>query len=155
MSRKILIKKQFPDFSFKSNNFIYNLFLTRILKKGKIQLAKKILDKTFYFLKEKTGQTPLVLIEKALRNGSPSVQLKSKRIGGGTYQIPILLNKFQALKLAIRWLLIFSKKRNGKNFATKLALEILDASKNSGSVIKRKEEIHKMAEANKTYLQFN
>ncbi|KAB2858796.1 MAG: 30S ribosomal protein S7, partial [Flavobacteriales bacterium] len=88
-----------------------------------------------------------------VRNASPFVQLKPRRIGGVTHQIPVFLTKLQAIKLAIRWLIKSTQKKTGKTVSHKLAIEIIEASKGLGSVIKKKEETHKMAEANKTFLQ--
>eukprot|EP01040_Poterioochromonas_malhamensis_P017312 gene17312-19858_t len=93
-------------------------------------------------------------VEKAIRNLSPRVQLKAKRVGGATYQVPTLLSKYRSTNIAIRWIVEFSRKRSGKGMSLKLANEVLEAAKGLGNAIKKKEETHKMAEANKAFAQF-
>jgi small subunit ribosomal protein S7 len=146
-------KKKFFLKDLKYDNYLLNLFLTRILKKGKKRTARKILYSTLNLIEYKVKKSPILIIEQAVRNASPFVQLKPRRIGGVTHQIPVFLTKLQAIKLAIRWLVKSTQKQTGKNVSYKLATEILEASKGLGSVIKKKEETHKMAEANKTFLQ--
>ena len=102
----------------------------------------------------KDGVKFINLFEKAIRNISPRVQLKAKRVGGATYQVPTLLNKFRSTNIAVRWIVEFSRKRSGKGMSLKLANELLEAAKGLGNSIKKKEETHKMAEANKAFAQF-
>ncbi len=136
MSRRISTKKRFPERDSKYDNLLVSLLVNRILKSGKKRLAKRI------------------ILEKAIRNISPRVQLKAKRVGGATYQVPTLLNKFRSTNIAVRWIVEFSKKRSGKGMSLKLANELLEAAKGLGNAIKKKEETHKMAEANKAFAQF-
>jgi small subunit ribosomal protein S7 len=154
MSRRISTKKRFPKKDSKYDNFLVSLLINRILKKGKKLLSKKIVYKAFALLEVKTNQNALLLLEKAIRNISPRVQLKAKRIGGATYQVPTLVSKFNSTNIAIRWIVEFSRKRTGKGIPLKLANELLEASKGLGNSIKKKEETHKMAEANKAFAQF-
>jgi small subunit ribosomal protein S7 len=154
MSRRISTKKRFPKKDSKYDNFLVSLLINRILKKGKKLLSKKIVYKAFELLELRTNQNPLILLEKAIRNISPRVQLKAKRIGGATYQVPTLVSKFNSTNIAIRWIVEFSRKRTGKGIPLKLANELLEASKGLGNSIKKKEETHKMAEANKAFAQF-
>ena len=102
----------------------------------------------------RTNQNPILILEKAIRNISPRVQLKAKRVGGATYQVPTLLNKYRSTNIAVRWLVEYSRKRSGKEMSLKLANEVLEAAKGLGNSIKKKEETHKMAEANKAFAQF-
>ena len=153
MARRISTKKRFPLKDLKYNSILVSLFINRILQKGKKRLALSILYNALNIIEEKTAKNPLLILEIAVRNCSPYVQLKSKRIGGATHQVPLLLSNFQSIKLAIRWIVQFSRKRAGKKISIKLANELLDASKGIGNVIKKKEETHKMAEANKTFFQ--
>ena len=154
MSRRISTKKRFPDRDAKYNNFLVSLLINRILKCGKKRLAQRIVYKAFELVEFRTNQNPIFLLEKAIRNISPRVQLKAKRIGGATYQVPTLLNKFRSTNIAVRWIVEYSRKRAGKGMSLKLANELLEASKGLGNSIKKKEETHKMAEANKAFAQF-
>ena len=154
MSRRISTKKRFPERDSKYENLLVSLLVNRLLKKGKKRLAKRIVYKAFELIEFRTNQNPLFLLEKAIRNLSPRVQLKAKRVGGATYQVPSLLNKFRSTNLAIRWIVEYSRKRSGKGMSLKLANELLEAAKGMGNAIKKKEETHKMAEANKAFAQF-
>jgi len=154
MSRRISTKKRFPERDSKYDNLLVSLLVNRILKNGKKRLAKRIVYKAFEFMEFRTNQNPILILEKAIRNISPRVKLKAKRVGGATYQVPTLLNKFRATNIAIRWVVEYSKKRSGKGMSLKLANELLEAAKGLGNAIKKKEETHKMAEANKAFAQF-
>ena len=154
MSRRISTKKRFPERDSKYDNLLVSLLVNRILKSGKKRLAKRIVYKAFEFIQFRTNQNPILLLEKAIRNISPRVQLKAKRVGGATYQVPTLLSKFRATNIAVRWIVEFSRKRSGKGMSLKLANELLEAAKGLGNALKKKEETHKMAEANKAFAQF-
>ena len=153
MSRRISTKKRFPEKDSRYESLLVSLLVNRLLKKGKKRLAKRIVYKAFELIEFRTNQNPIFLFEKAIRNISPRVQLKPKRVGGATYQVPSLLNKFRSTNLAIRWIVEYSKKRSGKGISLKLANELLEAAKGLGGSIKKKEETHKMAEANKAFAQ--
>jgi small subunit ribosomal protein S7 len=154
MSRRISTKKRFPERDTKYDNLLVSLLINRILKNGKKRLAKRIVYKAFEFMEYRTNQNPILILEKAIRNISPRVQLKAKRVGGATYQVPTLLNKYRSTNIAVRWLVEYSRKRSGKEMSLKLANEVLEAAKGLGNSIKKKEETHKMAEANKAFAQF-
>lgn len=154
MSRRISTKKRFPERDSKYDNLLVSLLVNRILKNGKKRLAKRIVYKAFEFIEFRTNQNPILILEKAIRNVSPRVQLKAKRVGGATYQVPTLLSKYRSTNIAVRWIVEFSKKRSGKGMSLKLANELLEAAKGLGNAIKKKEETHKMAEANKAFAQF-
>jgi small subunit ribosomal protein S7 len=154
MSRRISTQKRFPEKDFKYDNLLVSLLINRILKSGKNRLARRIVYKAFALIELRTNQNPILILEKAIRNISPRVQLKAKRVGGATYQVPTLLNKYRATNIAVRWIVEFSKKRTGKGMYLKLANELLEAAKGLGNAIKKKEETHKMAEANKAFAQF-
>lgn len=153
MSRRISTKKRFPEKDSKYESFLVSLLVNRLLKKGKKRLAKRIVYKAFELIEFRTNQNPIFLFEKAVRNISPRVELKPKRVGGATYQVPSLLNKYRSTNLAIRWIVEYSRKRSGKGMSLKLANELLEAAKGLGGSIKKKEETHKMAEANKAFAQ--
>lgn len=153
MSRRISTHKRFPEKDIKYNNLLISLLINRILKHGKKQLAQRIIYKALNFIQFRTTQDPVLIFEKAVRNVSPRVQVKAKRLGGATYQVPVLLNKYKATLLAIKWIIECSKKRTGKSISIKIANELIDAAKGSSNSIKKKEETHKIAEANKAYAQ--
>jgi small subunit ribosomal protein S7 len=154
MSRRISTKKRFPERDFKYDNLLVSLLVNRILKKGKKRLARRIVYKSFELIEFRTNQNPILILEKAIRNISPRVQLKAKRVGGATYQVPTLLNKYRATNIAVRWVIEYSRKRSGKGMSLNLANELLEAAKGLGNSVKKKEETHKMAEANKAFAQF-
>ena len=154
MSRRISTKKRFPQRDFKYDNLLVSLLINRILKQGKKRLARRIVYKSFELIEFRTNQNQILILEKAIRNISPRVQLKAKRVGGATYQVPTLLNKYRATNIAVRWVIEYSRKRSGKGMALNLANELLEAAKGLGNSIKKKEETHKMAEANKAFAQF-
>ena len=116
MSRRISTKKRFPERDSKYDNLLVSLLVNRILKKGKKRLAKRIVYKAFELIEFRTNQNPILILEKAIRNVSPRVQLKAKRVGGATYQVPTLLNKFRSTNIAVRWIVEFSRKRSGKEW---------------------------------------
>ena len=154
MSRRISTKKRFPEKDFKYDNLLVSLLINRLLQEGKKRLSRRIVYKAFELMELRTNQNPILILEKAVRNISPRVSLKAKRVGGATYQVPVLLSKYRSTTLAIRWILEFSKKRSGKGMPLKLANELLEAAKGLGNSIKRKEETHKTAEGNKAFAHF-
>jgi small subunit ribosomal protein S7 len=154
MSRRISTQKRFPEKDTKYDHLLVSLLINRILKSGKKRLAKRIVYKAFELIEFRTNENPILILEKAIRNISPRVQLKAKRVGGSTYQVPTLLNKYRATNIAVSWLVEYSRKRSGKGMSLKLANELLEAAKGLGNSIKKKEETHKMAEANKAFAQF-
>ncbi len=155
MSRKILTRKRFPQRDIKYNNLLISLLINSILKSGKKLLAKKIVYKALEYIEFKTNQNPILIFEQAIRNGAPLIKLKSKRIGGATYQVPTIVNKLNSIRFAIRWITDHARKRSGKGISIKLANEILETAKGLSNTTKKKDEIHKMAEANKVFAQFN
>ena len=154
MSRRNISKKRFPQADSLYSSFLVSLLITRILKSGKKNLAKNIVYQAFDIIKKKTDQDPLEVFEKAIRNASPVVEVKARRVGGSTYQVPIEVSGFRATNLSLRWILKYSHQRVGRSMAIKLANEIIDTSNEIGNTIKKKEETHKMAEANKAFAHF-
>jgi len=152
MSRRILINKRLTSSDLIYNHILVNIIINRVLKEGKKQLAKRIVYNALTIINNSQMQNSLLILERAIRNISPRIQLKAKRLGGTYYQVPTLLNKFRSTNIAVKWLLESAKKRVGKTFTAKLAHEIIDGAKGTGNAIKKKEETHKMAEANKGYL---
>jgi small subunit ribosomal protein S7 len=154
MSRRNISKKRFPEADPIYNSYLVSLLTARILKSGKKNLAQKIVKEAFEIIKSRTNQDPLEIFEKAVKNASPLVEVKARRVGGSTYQVPIEVNGFRATNLSLRWLIEYARQRTGRTMAMKLANELIDASNEVGSTIKKKEETHRMAEANKAFAHF-
>ncbi|MBT3312841.1 MAG: 30S ribosomal protein S7 [Desulfobacterales bacterium] len=129
-------------------------FVTSIMRDGKKSTAEKILYSSFDFIKEKTGNDPLKIFEKAVDNVRPIIEVKSRRVGGSTYQVPTEIRPSRRTALAIRWILGFAKKRSEKSMALKLAGELMDAASERGASIKKREDTHKMADANKAFAHY-
>jgi small subunit ribosomal protein S7 len=124
------------------------------MKKGKKSLAERILYGSFDLVRQKTKQDPLGVFEKAINNVKPAVEVKSRRVGGSTYQVPVEVRQERRASLAIRWLIQFAKQRPEHTMRERLAAEFLDASNNRGVSVKKKEDTHKMAEANKAFAHY-
>ena len=130
-------------------------FVNNLMKKGKKSVAEKIVYDSFSLIekKEKTD-SPIDIFKKALKNASPMLEVKSKRIGGATYQVPIEIPENRRMALAMRWIISFARSRKGNSMVDRLSAELIVASKNEGSAIKKKEDTHKMADANKAFAHF-
>lgn len=133
------------------NSSIITMIINRILLKGKKSLAQQIFYEAMKEIKETSNQEPLEILKKAITNSTPQVEVKSRRVGGATYQVPIEVKPERGNSLALRFIIQSARKRPGKNFINKLKNEILDAYNNTGNSVKKKEEIHRMAEANKAF----
>ena len=136
------------------NNQLVSKFIACIMRDGKKSVAESILYGAFGIIEEKTGKPPLELFEQAVDNTRPMIEVKSRRVGGSTYQVPTEVRPSRRTALAIRWLINFSRSRSEKGMAQKLAGELLDAANNRGSSVKKKEDTHKMAEANKAFAHY-
>jgi len=154
MSRRNISKKRFPQPDDIYSSYLVSLLINRILKSGKKTIAKKIVYDAFDIIKKKTNEDSLTIFEKAIRNASPIVEVKARRVGGSTYQVPIEVSGFRATNLALRWIIRYSDQRVGRSMAIKLANEIIDTANDIGNTIKKKEETHRMAEANKAFAHF-
>jgi len=154
MSRRRIPKKRIvmPDPVYDSR--LVELIVRQIMRKGKKSLAYKIMYDAMTQIAETTQQDPLVVIEQAIRNATPLVEVKARRVGGSTYQVPLEVLPERGTALAIRWILIACRNRSGRTMASKLMNELLEASKNSGSAIRKRDEVHKMAEANKAFAKY-
>ncbi len=129
-------------------------FINMIMQSGKKSVAEKIVYGALVEMGEKGKGEPLTLFAKALENVKPIVEVKSRRVGGATYQVPAEVRQARSVTLAMRWLVDAAKKRSEKNMGLRLAGELLDASENKGTAIKKREDTHKMAEANKAFSHF-
>ncbi len=137
------------------NNVIVEKLVNHIMRQGKKNTARKIVYGAFEFIKEKTKKEPMEVFDQALKNASPLLELKSKRIGGATYQVPREVRGDRKLTLALRWIISGAKAKKGKPMAQKLAEELIDASINQGWAVKKKEDTHRMAEANRAFAHFS
>jgi len=130
-------------------------FINMVMKSGKKSVAEKIVYGAMDVIGEKGGETnALELVEKALGNVSPSVEVKSRRVGGATYQVPVEVRQSRRMALSMRWLIEAARKRGENTMPRKLAAELIDASENRGGAIKKREEIHRMADANKAFAHY-
>ena len=142
-----------PDPTYK--DYTVAKFINYIMKNGKKSIAEKIFYDSLAIISEKEKKDNAIdVFKKALSNVSPTLEVKSKRIGGATYQVPMEVSQSRKLSLAMRWILSFSRGRKGKTMSNRLAAELLAAANNEGSSIKKKEATHKMAEANKAFAHF-
>ena len=150
--KKVEKRKLIPDPKFKS--VLATQFMNNLMRKGKKSTAERIFYQAIDQVQKKTGQPGMDLFQKALNNVKPILEVKSRRVGGATYQVPVEVRYGRQTALAIRWLINFARERSGKTMADKLASELIAASKNEGGAIKKKEDTHRMAEANKAFAHF-
>ena len=128
--------------------------INQIMEDGKRGIAQNVCYTAFETVKEKTGKEATEVFQAALNNVAPQLEVKARRVGGATYQVPIEIRPERRQTLALRWIVEFSRKRGEKTMAERLAAELLDASNNTGAAVKRKEEMHRMAEANKAFAHY-
>jgi len=153
MARKKIEKRQIePDLIY--HNIQVAKLINRVMRKGKKSIARKIVYNAFEEIKNKTKKEPLEVFEKAIENASPAVEVRSKRVGGATYQVPTEVRGDRKQALAMRWILNAAKAKKGKPMREKLAQELIEASENKGEAIKKKENTHRMAEANRAFAHF-
>ena len=136
------------------NNRLVTQLINKILLDGKKSVAERIVYGAFDIVKEKTEQDPLAVFKKAMDNVRPTLEVKPKRVGGATYQVPMEVNSRRATTLAIRWMVGFSRARKEKSMAERLANEIIDASNGVGASVKKRDDVFKMAEANRAFSHY-
>ena len=141
-----------PDVRY--NSIILQTMVQHILKQGKKSLAIGLIYDAMDLIKERTGKNALEVFEGALKNVSPVMEVRPRRVGGATYQVPMEVSSNRRTTLAIRWLLSAARERAGKSFPDKLASELIDASNETGSAIRKRDETHKMAEANRAFSHY-
>lgn len=141
-----------PDLIY--NNLTVAKFINHIMRKGKKTIARKIVYQAFNIIKEKTKKDPLEVFEKALENASPLLEVRPKRVGGATYQVPREVKEGRKFALAVKWIANAAKSKKGKPMREKLAEELILASNNEGVAVKKKEDTHRMAEANRAFAHF-
>ncbi|MEO0559921.1 MAG: 30S ribosomal protein S7 [Bacteroidota bacterium] len=129
-------------------------FIAAIMRDGKKSIAQKLVYGSFDLIEERTGEPGVEVFRKALNNAAPLVEVRSRRVGGATYQIPVEVRPERRTSLAFRWLITFARQRGDKSMANRLAAELLAASRGEGGAVKKKDDIHRMAEANKAFAHF-
>jgi small subunit ribosomal protein S7 len=154
MSRRSVIQKRPipPDSVY--NSRLITMMSRRLMTNGKKSLTDRIIYDALKIIKERTGGDPLEVFEQAIRNITPLVEVKARRVGGATYQVPMEVRPERGTALALRWLTQFSRQRSGKSMAVKLANELMDAANETGSAVRKREETHRMAEANKAFAHY-
>jgi|TARA_B110000046_G_scaffold19786_1_gene18741 small subunit ribosomal protein S7 len=136
------------------NSRLVTLLISRILQSGKKSLAQKIVYSALEIISSKTEENPVLVLEKAVKNVTPQVEVKARRVGGSTYQVPIEIRAYRGTNVSLKWITEFARARAGKSMAVKLSNELLDAAKETGNSIRKKEQTHKMADANKAFAHF-
>jgi len=150
--REIAKREIFPDPKFQ--NKLVAQFISNLMKKGKKSVAESILYGAFDIIEKKLKEPPLEVFEKAVGNVKPIIEVKSRRVGGSTYQVPTEVIPTRRVALGIRWLILHARERAEKTMHEKLAGELIDAANNRGAAIKKREAVHKMAEANKAFAHY-
>ena len=136
------------------NSRLVTLLVSRILQSGKKSLAQKIVYNALEIISKKTEENPVLVLEKAVKNVTPQVEVKARRVGGSTYQVPIEIRAYRGTNISLKWITEFARARSGKSMSIKLSNEILDAAKETGNSVRKKEQTHKMADANKAFAHF-
>ncbi len=150
--RRAVKRDVLPDPIYKSK--VVTKLINRIMLDGKKGVAEKILYEAFDIVKDKTKEDPVSVFEKALENIKPQLEVKSKRVGGSNYQVPVEVSATRSQTLGLRWLVNYARLRNGHTMAQNLADEIIDASNGTGNAVKKREDTHRMAEANKAFAHY-
>ncbi|MHB0884654.1 MAG: 30S ribosomal protein S7 [Bacillota bacterium] len=141
-----------PDPIYHSQNVAR--FINKIMYSGEKNVAQSVFYQAMDIIKEKSGKEPIEVFDQALKNAMPVLEVKARRVGGATYQVPVEVRADRRLALAMRWLIQYSRARGERGMENKLAAELMDASANTGSAVKKKEDTHKMAEANKAFAHY-
>ncbi|RLB27234.1 MAG: 30S ribosomal protein S7 [Deltaproteobacteria bacterium] len=154
MPRKRVVEKREVAPDPKYNSMLVSKFVNSLMKDGKKSVAQSILYGAFDIIKERTKEDPLEIFRKAIENVKPLVEVKSRRVGGSTYQVPTEVRPSRSQALSIRWIISFARTRGEKTMAAKLAGELIDAANGRGASIKKREDTHRMAEANKAFAHY-
>src|SRR6266540_6623472 len=154
MPRRGTITKRIPLPDARYNSVVVQQFINKVMQRGKKSAAEKIVYEALELAAERLKKTPIEIFEVALRNAGPAIEVKPKRVGGATYQVPVEVKSDRRQSLAMRWLLISARGRSGKPMSERLAAGILEEYTNTGSTIKRKEDVQRMAEANRAFSHY-
>jgi small subunit ribosomal protein S7 len=154
MPRRYRPEKRAVEPDLKYNNLHIAMFVNRLMRDGKKSTAYRVLYDSFDIIEERSKKAPVEVFEQALEGVKPSVEVKARRVGGSTYQVPVPVDANRQMSLAMRWLLAAARSRGGRSMAEKLANEFMDAASGNGAAVKRKEDTHRMAEANRAFSHF-
>ena len=154
MPRRNRPSKRVPLPDVKYNNVLVSRFANKVMQSGKKNLAARIMYDSFDIIEQRMNRDPVAVFEQAVRNVTPLVEVKGRRVGGATYQVPVEVTNDRGRSLSIRWILQAARSRPGRTMASKLADELMDAYQNNGASIKRREDIYRMAEANKAFAHY-
>jgi small subunit ribosomal protein S7 len=154
MSRRSRAEKRVISPDVRYNSVQVQSFINRVMKNGKRSTATTLVYNALDSIEERTKRNGLEVFELAIKNVAPVMEVKPRRVGGATYQVPMEVPSFRRFALATRWILAAARSRSGKNFGEKLAAELLDATNNQGAAIRKREETHKMAEANRAFSHY-
>jgi small subunit ribosomal protein S7 len=138
----------------KYGNRLLSMFINKLMQRGKRSVAERIVYRALDQIEEQERRSPIEVFEQAVNNATPVVEVKPRRVGGATYQVPVDIRAQRRLALALRWLLTSARARRGRSMAERLAGELIDAAKGQGTTIKRKEDTHRMAEANRAFAHY-
>jgi small subunit ribosomal protein S7 len=150
--REVVKREIMPDPKY--HNKLVAKFINNLLRRGKKSIAESILYGAFDIIEKKAKEQPVEIFEKAINNVKPVIEVKSRRVGGSTYQVPTEVMPSRRVALAIRWIILHAKERAEKTMREKLAAELIDAANNRGASVKKRESVHKMAEANKAFAHY-
>lgn len=150
--RKAEKREVHPDPVFQDK--LVTRFVNNLMRDGKKGVARKILYQAFEIIEEKTGESAIDVFKSALNNSTPVVEVRSRRVGGATYQVPVEVRTDRGTALGMRWIIKASDARNDKSMALRISRELMDAAKNEGGAVRKKDETHRMAEANKAFAHF-
>lgn len=154
MPRRAFVKRRKVEADPKYNSELVTVFIRKIMLGGKKSTAQTVFYDAMDIMQEKEGKDPLALLQQAVTNATPLLEVKARRVGGANYQVPVEVRKGRDVALALRWIIKASRERSGKSMAEKLSSELLDASKGQGAAVKKREETHKMAEANRAFAHY-
>lgn len=141
-----------PDLKYSSE--VVAAFVNKVMKRGKKSLARRLVYQALDIIGERSERDPLEVFERAVRNASPTLEVKPRRVGGATYQVPVEVLPHRRRSLGMRWIIDAARNRPGKTFSEKLAAELADAAQNTGAAMKRRDDTHRMAEANKAFAHY-
>lgn len=154
MARRYRAERREVEPDLRYNNLHVAMFVNRLMRDGKKSLARRLLYQSFDLVEERAKRPAIEVFEQAIQNVMPQVEVKPRRVGGATYQVPVPVDSHRQLSLAMRWLLMAARRRGGRSMQEKLASEFMDASNNQGAAVKRRDDTHRMAEANRAFSHF-
>jgi small subunit ribosomal protein S7 len=154
MPRRSKIQSQLPKPDATYNSRLVTLLISRVLQSGKKSISQKIVYNALKIISTKVGRNPVIILEKAVKNSAPIVEGKAKRVGGAIYQVPIEIKVYKGISISLKWITEFARARSGKNMAIKLSYEIIEAAKETGNSVRKKEQVHKTASSNKAFAHF-